>query len=300
MVLWAALQALSVCLSPYWLNRAVIWALYYPIASVVYGAIVCFEGFSGGFCEGLSPIITARVCQFNPFRASGADALVDVIFDDFYRVPEALELFFSKYVFVRVLAAIAALLAFLCGSTFRDVRQSLRFGFEGLFSVLISAATLLLLTCDFFVFLFLVADSLLPLLCIFAALALLSFLINLLRPSVRPKNSAPCLALLAALYIHFNADAVDDWMVPFFTLIAVIWLIIVLVNRYLSLCVFHARRSLTLLWARLLARPPPRVQFRDGAHCTPRGGRLFCDDDAECAICMTCMRGGTVRAHVSS
>ena len=60
-----------------------------------------------------------------------------------------------------------------------------------------------LLLSDLVVFALLISATLLPLLCIFAALALASFGIYCFRPSIRPKHSAPCMALLAALYAIF-------------------------------------------------------------------------------------------------
>jgi hypothetical protein len=145
------------------------------------------------------------------------------------------------------------------------------------------------------VFAILVANLLLPLICIFAALALLSYAIFRARPSLRPKSTAPCLAVLAAACLHFNADAFDDWMVPFFTMVAGLWLLIVVVNRHLSTCLSHVIHWLRCICSRCSSAFIPRVRARDGGHFTPQGGRLFCDD--ECAICMEPMHGHEVSAR---
>ena len=86
-------------------------------------------------------------------------------------------------------------------------------------------------------------------------------------------------------YLHLNADAVDDWMVPFVTLIAVMWGTIALGIRYLPVCYRAVKRR----WS-------PRIQFRNGEHFTPRGGALF-TNDAECPICLDTLRGCEVRAE---
>jgi hypothetical protein len=86
-------------------------------------------------------------------------------------------------------------------------------------------------------------------------------------------------------YLHLNADAVDDWMVPFVTLIAVMWGTLVFGIRYLPACYRAVKRR----WS-------PRIRFRNGEHFTPRGGALF-TNDAECPICLDTLRGCEVRAE---
>ena len=75
-------------------------------------------------------------------------------------------------------------------------------------------------------------------------------------------------------------------MVPFITLIAVTWLVLVIGISYQSL---YFRAVKRLFGSRV-------IRVRNGEPCTPRGGAVFAND-AECPICLETLRGCEVRAE---
>jgi hypothetical protein len=70
-----------------------------------------------------------------------------------------------------------------------------------------------------------------------------------------------------------NAEVLDDWMIPFATLVAVTWATLVFGFRYLPVWYRAAKR-----------RFAPRIRARDGEFHSPAGTRVFAND-AICAIC---------------
>lgn len=93
-------------------------------------------------------------------------------------------------------------------------------------------------------------------------------------------------SLLICIYLHFNSDSVDDWMVPLFSLVAVLWFIMAIIVQNWS-------------FIKLLMRG--RVRLRNGQCFSPRmfflnGQRLFADDEGACVICTETMQGQEVRA----
>ena len=76
-------------------------------------------------------------------------------------------------------------------------------------------------------------------------------------------------------------------MVPFFTLIAVIWSTVAFGCCYIPVIYRIAKR-----------RFAPRIRGRNGEHCTPRGGAVFANH-AECPICLETLRDCQVRAERS-
>ncbi len=262
---------------PYYINRAAFAAVYYPARGILWLLESFVTVFEFAFGSVMKEMILA------PFRASGVSALASKICWEFFSVPQQLATLLewrAARVTATICAGFFAVLIFLLTCTESEYSCDLRHRNWFVTVSVFMSTTVVIVTCiaDIVVLAILVTNLLLPLLCIFAALALLSYAIFCARPSLRPKSTAPCLAVLAAACLHFNADVFDDWMVPFFTLVAALWLIMVVVNRHLSAFI-------------------PRVRARDGGHFTPRGGRLFCDD--ECVICTEPMRGHEVSARKS-
>jgi len=284
-ILRPTLRAVSHILFPYYTNRAVFAAVYYAACGILWVLESFVTIFEFAFGSIMKELILA------PFRASGVSALASKICWEFFSVPQQLESFL-EWRAVRVTATVGVcscwfVFLFRFSNPASQFRRNLRSNFlSSVFALVLTTAFFTTCIADIVVFAILVANLLLPLLCIFATLALLSYAIFRARPNLRPKSTAPCLAVLAAACLHFNADAFDDWMVPFFTLVAALWLIIVVVNRHIFTCLSHV-----IHWLRYI----PRVRARDGGHFTPRGGRLFCDD--ECAICMEPMQGHEVSAR---
>lgn len=285
------LVAVSHILFPYYINRAAFAAVYYAACGILWviGSFVAIFEFAFG------SIIKEMI--FAPFRASGVSALASKICWEFFSVPQQLETFLewqAVRVAATICAAVVAVLLFVLLIFCELVHPN---WFVTVFVFML--ATVVIVTCiaDIVVLAILVTNLLLPLLCIFAATALLSYAIFCARPSLRPKSTAPCLAVLAAACLHFNADVFDDWMVPFFTLVAALWLVVVAVNRHLSTCQSHVINWLRCICSRCFSAFIPRVRARNGGHFTPRGGRLFCDD--ECVICSEPMHGHEVSARKS-
>jgi hypothetical protein len=287
------LDAVSHILFPYCINRAAFAAVYYAACGILWvleSFVTIYEFAFGSFMKRMI---------LSPFRASGVGALASKICWEFFSVPQQLETFL-EWRAARVAATIGGgsfLVGFfldLCSQS--GFRRELRRSFcLSVFKIIFCSVSVITCIADIVVFAILVANLLLPLLCIFAALALMSYTIFRARSSLRPKYTAPCLAVLAAACLHFNTDAFDDWMVPFFTMVAGLWLLIVVVNRHLSTCLSHVMHWLRCICSRCSSAFIPRVRARDGGHFTPQGGRLFCDD--ECAICMEPMHGHEVSAR---
>ena len=285
------LVAVSRILFPNYINRAAFAAVHYAACGILW----VIESFVAIFEFAFGSIIKEMILA--PFRASGVSALASKICWEFFSVPQQLETFLewrAVRVAATICAGVVAVSLFLLAA-FCELLHPNWFVTVSVFTL----TTVVIVTCiaDVVVLAILVANLLLPLLCIFAALALLSYAIFRARPSLRPKSTAPCLAVLAAACLHFNADAFDDWMVPFFTLVAALWLLIVVVNRHLSTCLSHVMHWLRCICSRCSSAFIPRVRARNGGHFTPRGGRLFCDD--ECVICSEPMHGHEVSARKS-
>jgi hypothetical protein len=151
-------------------------------------------------------------------ESAGVGSLTRILYRQFFLVPHDLQKFCSSHDALNfaVLAAMIALhtvgqreMPYL--QIFRDGRfwQRCLLFFVNLFSfdraqyedlglTLISVFLLL----DGLVFAITLSTAIFPLLCIFAALSLMSFVIHYFCPSIRPKHSAPSMALLAATYTH--------------------------------------------------------------------------------------------------
>lgn len=228
---------------------------------------------------------SANIVQFvaHPLQASGVNALIQIICNEFSRVPRVLEDFGASLDHFPNVLAVAAWIAVLVEDMYRRpenyyTNQISRTSFDCLCFVFGC-----LLLSDAVVFAVLISSTLLPILLIFACLALASLVVHNLRPSIRPKHSAPCMALLAATYLHCNADAVDDWIVPFVSLIAVLWCALTLGIHYLP-----------SLYSAVKFRFSPRIRVRNGELCTPRGGAVFASD-AECPVCLETLHGCEVK-----
>jgi hypothetical protein len=128
-----------------------------------------------------------------PLHASGISSLVSIVCNQFMRVPQALEDFNARYSLVPNALIAGAIAVFFYLELRRNVRSRDSF-FENFFSCTVAV----MFYVDAAVFLVLVISTLIPLICIFIALAAAAYAVNYLRPSLRPKHVAPCIALIAA------------------------------------------------------------------------------------------------------
>jgi hypothetical protein len=86
------------------------------------------------------------------------------------------------------------------------------------------------------------------------------------------------------MYLYFNSNSVDDWMVPFFALVAVLWFTMALIVQNWNFLKLFLRG---------------RIRVRNGECFSPNGHRLFADDDGTCVICAEPMQGQEVRTNAS-
>jgi hypothetical protein len=224
--LWRASCLLSHWIVPHWLNRFAFSALNYFGLAVIWtlsSALQLWEHiFDAGMLQlGYRPSaasISISDSVAAHLESAGVGSLARILYRQFFLVPDDLQKFCSSHDALNF-----ALLAVIIGlhtvgqrempylQIFRDGRFWQRcllffvhiFSFdraqyEDLSFTLISV----FLVLDGLVFAITLSTTIFPLLCIFAALSLMSFVIHYFCPSIRPKHSAPSMALLAATYTY--------------------------------------------------------------------------------------------------
>ena len=180
----------------------------------LFGFELCFDALGIRFDLGMrlvgqQPSASAKsLTQIiaHPLRASGVSSLIDIICNQFQRVPQVFAEFGSSHDNLPNAVFTVAILACILEGIYANRGRAQRRNFDRVVQATLDSFILIimgLLLSDLVVFLLLISATLLPLLCIFAALALAAFVIYYFRPSIRPKHSAPCIALLAALYAIF-------------------------------------------------------------------------------------------------
>lgn len=207
--IWNTLGFLAPWIVPHWFNHALFWLVGHCVGFVFQALhLLCFLWESCFdlimFVLGQQPsAASANIAQFvaHPLQASGVNALIQIICNEFSRVPRVLEDFGASLDHFPNVLAVAAWIAVLVEDMYRRpenyyTNQISRTSFDCLCFVFGC-----LLLSDAVVFAVLISSTLLPILLIFACLALASLVVHNLRPSIRPKHSAPCMALLAATYV---------------------------------------------------------------------------------------------------
>ncbi len=235
-----------------------------------------------------------------PFRASGVSALASKICWEFFSVPQQLETLL-EWRAARVTATICsgffAALLFLLTCTESEYSCDLRHRNWFVTVSVFMSTTVVIVTCiaDIVVLAILVKSLLLPLLCIFAALALLSYVIFVPACAPNPPRHVSPFSPPPAS-ISTPTTSTTGWFpsLPWLQRCGLSWFV---VNRHLSTCQSHVIHWLRCICSRCFSAFIPRVRARDGGHFTPRGGRMFCDD--ECVICTEPMRGHEVSARKS-
>jgi hypothetical protein len=198
---------------PHWLNHITFWVLRYCVWAIFLALNFVLMLWESGFDLGMrlvgqQPSASAKsLTQIiaHPLRASGVSSLIDIICNQFQRVPQVFAEFGSSHDNLPNAVFTVAILACILEGIYAN-RGRARRSFDRVVQATLDSFILIilgLLLSDLVVFVLLISATLLPLLCIFAALALAAFVIYYFRPSIRPKHSAPCIALLAALYAIF-------------------------------------------------------------------------------------------------
>ena len=121
------------------------------------------------------------------------------------RVPQVFADFCSSYGNIPNVLLLFAFTAFQYAETRRILGRS-RLTLKDMFLTqdCLLGVIVIFVILDVAVFTLLLLKTLLHLLCIFGILALAAYVIPYFRPGTRPKHSAPCMALLSALYVVFE------------------------------------------------------------------------------------------------
>ena len=211
-IFWNALLFSGTWIVPHWLNHITFWVVRYCVWGILWALNFVLMLWESSFDLGMrlmgqQPSASAKgLTQLiaHPLRASGVSCLIHIIGEQFQRVPQVFADFGSSHdnipnaVFTVAMLACIIECIYANRGRYRNYDRIVQATLESFIPIVMC-----LLLSDLVVFALLISATLLPLLCIFAALALASFGIYCFRPSIRPKHSAPCMALLAALYAIF-------------------------------------------------------------------------------------------------
>jgi hypothetical protein len=201
--IWNTLRFLSPWIVPHWFNHVLFWLVGRCVGLVFQALNLLFFLWESGFdlimfVLGQQPSAAgASIAQYvaHAFQASGISVLIQIICNEFSRVPQVLEDYFASFDHFGNVLAVAALIAVLVEDIYIYRRPNNLFRTSSVFFFLVFGCF------DAVVFAILIFAILLPILLIFACLALASLAVHRLRPSIRPKHSAPCMALLVAVYV---------------------------------------------------------------------------------------------------
>lgn len=207
--IWNTLRFLSPWIVPHWFNHVLFWLVGHCVGLVFQALNLLFFLWESGFdlimfVLGQQPSAAgASIAQYvaHAFQASGISALIQIICNQFSRVPQVLEDFGASFDHFPNVLAVAALIAVLVEDMYRRPNNYNKSLISRTSSDFFSFVFGCLLLIDAVVFAILIFAVLLPILLIFASLALASLAVHRLRPSIRPKHSAPCMALLVAVYV---------------------------------------------------------------------------------------------------
>jgi hypothetical protein len=226
--LWRASCLLSQWIVPHWLNRFAFSALYYIGMAVIWTLKSVLQLWEDAFDAGMLRLghrpsaasISISDSVAAHLESAGVSSLARILYRQFFLVPDDLQKFCSSDNTLNF----ALLAIIICTHTgeklWREMplsrvvrdgrfwRRCLLF-FVRIFSFdqtqhedLCVTLVFIFLLLDVLVFAITLSTTIFPLLCIFAALALMSFVIHYFCPSIRPKHSAPSMALLAATYAY--------------------------------------------------------------------------------------------------
>jgi hypothetical protein len=225
--LWRASCLLSHWIVPHWLNRFAFSALNYFGLAVIWTLSSVLQLWEHFFDAGMLQLgyrpsaasISISDSVASHLESAGVGSLARILYRQFFLVPDDLQKFCSSHDALNF-AFLAVIIGFHTAydmprmpflQIFRDggfwkrcllffvhISSFDRAQYEELGGWLI----MVFLVFDGLVFAITLSTTIFPLLCIFAALSLMSFAIHYFCPSIRPKHSAPSMALLAATYTY--------------------------------------------------------------------------------------------------
>lgn len=209
-VMWSVLKFFASWIVPHWLNHAMFWFAVHCISAVFWALNFVLSLWESGFDLvmyqlGHQPSAAGgSITQLVDYSlgSSGIGALLQILYQQFNLVPQALDEFCSSFDNLPNVVLAVAIVASFHPSVAKQHIGMIRYdrlSSDAQNSECIGVVITLLLLLDIAAFALLVSATLLPLLCIFAVLTLAASGIHYLRPGIRPKHSAPCLASLAAM-----------------------------------------------------------------------------------------------------